>query len=131
MKKSIKVLCLFVVMTQFSCAQKAESTFKAELIVDGLQIPWGMVFLPDGSMLISEKSGEIIHFKNGQKSTIQNGPEVYNRGQGGLLDMELHPDYENTGWICGSGTIMKTTNGGLNWTKDANILHWAKGVYGL
>ena len=78
MKNSIKALCLFVVMTNLSCAQKtdnevntpSEINFTAELIVDGLEIPWGMVFLPDGSMLISEKSGEIILFKDGQKSTI-------------------------------------------------------------
>ncbi|MGB5459172.1 MAG: PQQ-dependent sugar dehydrogenase, partial [Eudoraea sp.] len=107
MQNSIKALYLFVVMTNLSCGQKAdndintpgETTFTAELIIDGLQNPWGMVFLPDGSMLISEKSGELILFKDGQKSTITNGPAVYNRGQGGLLDMELHPDYENNGWI--------------------------------
>jgi glucose/arabinose dehydrogenase len=107
MKNSIKALYLFVVMTNLSYGQKAnndvntpsETTFTAELIIDGLQIPWGMVFLPDGSILISEKSGELILFKDGQKSTITNGPAVYNRGQGGLLDIELHPDYENTGWI--------------------------------
>ncbi len=94
-------------MTTFSCAQKTDNeintpeevNFEAELVVGDLQIPWGMVFLPDGSMLITEKSGEIIHFKDGVKTTINGAPEVYNRGQGGLLDIELHPDYENNGWI--------------------------------
>ncbi len=69
------------------------------MVVDGLQIPWGMAFLPDGSMLITEKSGELIHFKDGEKSSISGVPEVYVRGQGGLLDIALHPDYENNGWI--------------------------------
>ena len=107
MRNSIVLLCFFVVMLNYSCAQKtdneinnpSETNFTAELLVDGLQIPWGMVFLPDGSMLITEKSGELIHFKEGQKTMIQNVPEVYNRGQGGLLDIELHPDYENNGWL--------------------------------
>ncbi|NNE78408.1 MAG: PQQ-dependent sugar dehydrogenase, partial [Pricia sp.] len=56
-------------------------------------------FLPDESIFVTEKSGELIHFKDGKKTQISNVPEVYNRGQGGLMDVELHPDYENNGWI--------------------------------
>ncbi|MBT8270914.1 MAG: PQQ-dependent sugar dehydrogenase [Flavobacteriaceae bacterium] len=70
-----------------------------EVVVDDLDIPWGFVFLPDGSLLITEKAGELIHFKNGRKQNISGLPEVKLQGQGGLLDIELHPDYENTGWI--------------------------------
>ena len=91
----------------FSCAQDPENKvdnpdgvpFEEVLLIDDLQIPWGMAFLPDGSMLVTEKSGELIHFKNGEKYKISNVPEVYVRGQGGLLDVETHPDYENNGWI--------------------------------
>jgi glucose/arabinose dehydrogenase len=94
-------------MTQVSCAQNIENEasevkdppFTAELLVDGLRIPWGMQFLPDGSMLITEKSGEIIRFKDGVKTQITNVPEVYNRGQGGLMDIRLHPNYGNNGWL--------------------------------
>ncbi|MEJ2163293.1 MAG: PQQ-dependent sugar dehydrogenase [Robiginitalea sp.] len=107
MRISIALLCIFVVMNIVSCAQNqensiespAEAVFAAELVVDNLEIPWGMVFLPDGSMLITEKSGSIIHFKEGEKTFIQGVPEVYARGQGGLLDIELHPNYAENGWI--------------------------------
>lgn len=107
MRNSIIISCFFVVMTGLSCAQKtdneinapSEETFEAQLVVENLQIPWGLAFLPDGSMLITEKSGEIIHFKDGVKTTIEGGPAVYNRGQGGLLDIELHPNYTDNGWI--------------------------------
>lgn len=107
MKKSILIGCFFVVMAITSCAQKNDNdiktpsvtTISAELVVDGLQIPWGMVFLPDGSMLITEKSGEMIHFKDGNKTSIVNVPAVYHRGQGGLMDIELHPDYTENGWL--------------------------------
>ncbi len=107
MKNSIVFLCFFVVMHNFSCAQKAdneihtpeESSFSTTLFVPDLQIPWGMVFLPDESLLITEKSGSLIHFKDGEKKLIENCPEVYVRGQGGLLDIELHPNYENNGWL--------------------------------
>lgn len=107
MKKSVINLYFFVVMLNFSCAQSPENmvsepktnAFTSMLLVDELQIPWGFTFLPDGSMLITEKSGELIHFSNGKKSMISNVPEVYQRGQGGLLDITLHPNYEDNGWI--------------------------------
>ncbi|RKS53413.1 quinoprotein glucose dehydrogenase [Gillisia mitskevichiae] len=88
-----------------ACAQKdttieaSSYTYTVETIVDDLQIPWGIAFLPDGSMLITEKSGELIHFQDGKKQQVQEIPEVYNRGQGGLLDIVLHPNYEQNGWI--------------------------------
>lgn len=108
MKKLYNIL-IFVFVTCFSCAQQVESLVKAEeptninyiaqVVVPNLNIPWGMTFLPDGSMLITEKSGELIHFKSGEKTNIEGVPDVYVRGQGGFLDIKLHPDYENNGWI--------------------------------
>ncbi len=79
--------------------QPDPKNYTTELVVPELQIPWGMVWLPDGGMLITEKSGELIHFKNRTKTLIGNVPEVYNRNQGGLLDIELHPKYKENGWI--------------------------------
>jgi aldose sugar dehydrogenase len=73
--------------------------YEYEMVVPDLQIAWGMDFLPDGSMLITEKSGELIHFKDGNKQQVQGAPEVYNRGQGGFLDVALSPNYESDGWI--------------------------------
>ena len=70
-----------------------------ETVASGIQIPWGMTWLPDGSMLVTEKSGILYHLKNGTKTEIKNVPKVYNRGQGGLLDIVLHPDYAKNGWI--------------------------------
>ena len=107
MKNSIVAIFLFVIMLNVSCAQNAENkvsipevrVFEPLLFVDNLQIPWGFTFLPDQSMLITEKEGTLIHFKNGQKTMIDNLPEVYQRGQGGLLDVAIHPKYEENGWI--------------------------------
>lgn len=107
MKNSVLLSSLFFILFNFSCAQDSENQvstpknipFSAELLIDEMQVPWGMAFLPDGGILVTEKSGELIHFLNGKKTTITNVPEVYSRGQGGLLDIELHPDYKNNGWI--------------------------------
>jgi glucose/arabinose dehydrogenase len=78
---------------------QTKKSYKTNKVVDNLDNPWGMTWLPDGAMLITEKSGTLIHFKNGVKTKVKNVPEVYNRGQGGLLDIELHPDYATNGWI--------------------------------
>jgi len=104
------ILQLIVILLSFSaCAQQTESYIKAEdpkiinysteVVVPNLDIPWGMVFLPDNSMLITEKSGELIHFKNNKKVSVEGLPEIYVRGQGGLMDIELHPNYSENGWI--------------------------------
>jgi len=107
MKNSVFISSLFVMLFNFSCGQEIENQvitpknipFSVELLIDEMQIPWGMAFLPNGGILVTEKSGELIHFLNGEKTTVVNAPEVYVRGQGGLMDIELHSDYENNGWI--------------------------------
>lgn len=78
-----------------------EQDFRVETVVSGLDIPWGMAFLPDGKVLITERSGDLRIVENGElrEEPISGTPEVVARGQGGLLDVELHPDYENNGWI--------------------------------
>lgn len=107
--KYIFYLFFFLIVSSFSCAQQKESSVEAlssvdlnyttEIVVSDIALPWGMDFLPDGSMLITEKTGELIHFKEGIKTKISGVPEVYVRGQGGLLDIKSHPNYTKNGWI--------------------------------
>ncbi|SHG20538.1 PQQ-dependent sugar dehydrogenase [Flagellimonas flava] len=107
MKKSAILPYFFVVMLTTSCAQNSDKginipesiDFTIEAVVEDIQNPWGMVFLPDGTILITEKEGKLLHFNNGKTTEIENIPEVYRRGQGGFLDIELHPDYPKNGWI--------------------------------
>ena len=54
-----------------------QETYTSELVVDGIDIPWGMTWLPDGSMLVTERSGTLYHVKNGEKTAIKNVPEVF------------------------------------------------------
>jgi len=75
-------------------------TFRVDTVVSGLDVPWGLVFLPDGRLLISERGGDLlIHTIDGKLTKIKNIPEVKAEGQGGLLDLELHPQYQQNGWI--------------------------------
>ena len=75
--------------------------FYVDTLYSGLDHPWGMAWLADGRMLVTEREGEILLFENdrytGEKLT--GFPEVYARGQGGLLDIQPHPLHESNGWI--------------------------------
>ncbi|NNC45435.1 MAG: PQQ-dependent sugar dehydrogenase, partial [Winogradskyella sp.] len=87
-----------------------------EVVVGDLSIPWGFTFLPDDSMLITEKTGELIHFKNNKKVNIEGLPEIYVRGQGGLMDVVLHPNYKENGWIYISYSSSDENGSGGNTT---------------
>jgi glucose/arabinose dehydrogenase len=107
--KNSNLLIIISFISIVACAQKHKSIviaedpttidYTTEVVVPKLDIPWGFVFLPDGALLITEKAGKLIHFKDGVKTNIDGLPEVYLRGQGGLMDIELHPNYSENGWL--------------------------------
>ena len=75
--------------------------FRVETVVEGLKFPWAMAFMPDGRVLITERDGTLRMVENGvlREEPLGGVPEVVARGQGGLLDVHLHPQYEENGWI--------------------------------
>lgn len=88
--------------------------FRVETVVDGLSVPWGMAFLPDGKVLITERNGNIRVVEEGvlRSEPLSGVPDVVAQGQGGLLDIALHPNYEENGWIYIS--FSKPGSGGSN-----------------
>jgi glucose/arabinose dehydrogenase len=75
--------------------------FGIDTLASGLNNPWGLAFLPDGRILVTERSGEIRIIQNGRLTTerIQNVPAVFRVGQGGLLDIQTHPQFASNGLI--------------------------------
>jgi len=74
--------------------------FKAITIANGLAYPWGMAFLPGGDLLVTERVGTLRRISNGVLSAPLAGlPEIYAFGQGGLLDVALHPDFAKNQWV--------------------------------
>lgn len=73
-----------------------KATFQLETIAEGLAHPWALAFLPDGSQLVTERNGQLRRIRDGklQKSPIKGLPDLVVSGQGGLLDVILHPDFE-------------------------------------
>ncbi|NIA67399.1 PQQ-dependent sugar dehydrogenase [Pelagibius litoralis] len=75
--------------------RSAQADFRIVTLADGLDHPWGMAFLPDGGILITERSGTLRLFTDGklQDGPIDGTPAVAARGQGGLLDVAVHPGF--------------------------------------
>ena len=111
---------------------------KAELVNGELKNPWGMAFLPDGKILVTEKEGKIVLLENGQiiNANVAGGPQSKEQGQGGLLDIELHPDFENNRWVYftyasgegeGNGAMTALARAQWNGTSFENLEQLYKG----
>jgi glucose/arabinose dehydrogenase len=81
--------------------KSAAGTLVVEKVAGGLEHPWGLAFLPDGRMLVTERPGRLrILDRSGRASPpLQGVPEVFARGQGGLLDVALDPDFASNGLV--------------------------------
>ena len=99
--------------------QKLNVAFQVVTVAEGLQNPWGIAFLPDGRMLVTERPGRLrIVDKAGKLSEPVAGlPMVDGRGQGGLLDVELDPAFQKNGLIY--WTYSEPREGGANNTAAA------------
>lgn len=113
------IIIITLMLSVTSCAQEksnAKKDYTYEIVASDLSIPWGFVFLPDNTILITEKKGKLYHVKNDSKIEIQGLPDIKVIGQGGLLDIELHPNYESTKWIYLSYASSSSKNSGANTT---------------
>jgi aldose sugar dehydrogenase len=81
--------------------QTDKMVIKVDTLHTGLQNPWGITWISEGRMLVTERKGEILIFKDdkytGQKVTGL--PAMYVTGQAGLMDIATHPNYAQNGWI--------------------------------
>lgn len=86
---------------QGTVSTPSNTSIKVVAVAQGLSSPWGMVFMPDGRMLVTEKAGHMrLVSPDGEVSEPITGlPAVVDAGQGGLLDVQLDPDYPSSPWI--------------------------------
>jgi glucose/arabinose dehydrogenase len=72
-----------------------------EVLARDLETPWAIAFLPDGRILITERPGRLRIVENGKllASPVKGTPKVWEKQDGGLLDVEVHPQYARNGWI--------------------------------
>ena len=134
MKKNISIyFTILIIMFNFSCGQEPndkneiivtdELNYEMELVFENEGIIWGLEFLDDNSILATLKSGSIIHFKDGVKKELNGVPEIYLRGQGGLLDIAIHPNFEKNKFIYLSYASEDIEGKGGNTTISRAILN--------
>ena len=107
MKKTMSLFTLLFSFLAMSCAGQpdiqpsdADQNYSLETVTGEVSVPWGMAWLPNGDMVVTERSGTLHIVSDGELSEPLSGvPEVWANGQGGLLDVAIHPDYEENGWI--------------------------------
>ena len=75
--------------------------YDVTIVADGLEHPWGLAFLPDGNILVTEKPGRLRLIKNGRlgEQPVVELPDTVNIGQGGLMGIALHPQFKENNWI--------------------------------
>lgn len=94
-------LAASLVTPALSAAEASINAMQVEVLADALDTPWGLALLPDGRMLVTERSGQLhLLDAQGQRiAAIKNVPEAFVKLQGGLLDVALHPDFARNATI--------------------------------
>jgi len=86
-------------------------------MLDGLDTPWAIAFLPSGDYLVTERDGNLLYVSGGKARRVTGTPDVFARGQGGLLDVMIPRDFASSrevfvtfarkqGWGKGAGTSL-------------------------
>lgn len=98
------------------------STYQVEVIATGLTNPWNMSWLPSGDMLVTERTGALRVIRDGEllNDAVTGLPEIYARGQAGLFEVELHPDFDENNLV-----YLTYATG----TRGANTLRLARATY--
>ena len=105
--KKSAVSLLFISATVFAqdfdsdTVKTNEHSFAVSLFSDGYEIPWGMAFLPNKELLVSDRSGKLYRVSSdgSNRSEISGVPEVLYKSQGGLLDIAVHPDFSDNNLV--------------------------------
>lgn len=107
MRFRLRFAALALLFAHITCAaaepvySDSEHRFQLETVAQGFAHPWSLAFLPDGRLLVTERPGRLnlVDANTGARTPVEGLPEIVAVGQGGLLDVALHPRYEQNGWI--------------------------------
>lgn len=114
MKKFHLLTICFILVVSVACAQQEnppyvkisdDSEIYLEKIIDGIDIPWGMVFISDDEFLVSDKKGILYHVQNGIKKAIKGLPKIDANRQGGLLDLAIDLNFNDNKFIYFTASV--------------------------
>jgi len=103
------------------------AAFRVETVVgggQGLRTPWAIDWLSDGRMLITNRPGTLLVKDGDQLKAVEGIPRTVELGQGGLMDVAVHPDHAKNGWVYlayaepaanGNGAMTKIVRGKIEW----------------
>lgn len=73
--------------------------FQLELVTEAAAVPWGIAFLPGGSLLVTDRNGPVYLMEGTQSIVLKNVPKVISESQGGMMDVAVHPAFEQNKWV--------------------------------
>lgn len=94
--------------------------YKVETVIDqgkGLATPWAIDWLPDGRMIVTNRPGSVMIYDKGELSTIEGVPTSLEIGQGGMMEVAVHPNYKQNNWIYLAYTEPAASGGRAGLTK--------------
>jgi len=113
-KTNLKILFILILflLTEIIAAKEPQNwdnslettkkeVFVVESFIGGFNVPWGMAFLPNGKLLVSDRNGTLwlVDKEGKNKAKVSGVPKVRYKGQGGLLDIQIHPNYKDNKFI--------------------------------
>jgi glucose/arabinose dehydrogenase len=96
------LLILLSCNSHLSAAQQAPfPNYTIQEVASGLNFPWSLAFLPDGSLLVTERTGKLARISHDKVYAPITGlpTDIYVKGQGGLLEVVLHPNFASNNWV--------------------------------
>ena len=119
MKNFYLLITCFIMFMSVTCAQQEnppiieasdDSAISLEKVIDGIDIPWGMVFIGNNEFLVTNRDGSLYHVLDGVKTVVSGLPKIdYNR-QGGLLDLAIDNNFNYNRFIYFTASV--NTEGG-------------------
>jgi len=118
MRNKVLIFLSIILFNLCSCEKENEEDLTGvpqlnmKTILSGYEIIWGMDFIPNGDLIFGEKQGKLYRKNNETVTEITGLPEVLSTGQGGLLDIRVHPDYSKNGWVYACYSASNPAGGG-------------------
>jgi len=124
------ILTLAILATPALALEAQQGPVTVTAVATGLNEPWAVAPLPDGSLLVTERDGTLQLVRNGAASSVRGTPQVAARGQGGLLDITLARDFATTRTVFltyskpqgrGAGTALSAAELSADGTRLENL----------
>jgi glucose/arabinose dehydrogenase len=132
MQKILRAACIAIAAAVAAIAQAAP--FAVKTVAEGLDHPWGVAFLPDGGLLLTERAGRLRIIRNGKldPTPVTGAPPPYVESQGGYFDVVLHPRFAENNWVYltfSHGTAQANATRVIRGTFDGKSLSDVKVIF--